>query len=93
MAIGKIEAVDVVGERRIAIRWDDGVIRIVDLSAPISERSVLAPLRTADEFERVQVSADGWSLEWPRGVDFGAPQLRRWADEQAAQAPADPVSA
>ena len=29
--------------------------------------------------------ADGWSLEWPSEIDFGAAQLRRWADEQAGE--------
>jgi hypothetical protein len=39
----------------------------------------------------VAVAEDGWSIEWPVcGVDFGAAQLRRWADEQAGEAmPAD----
>jgi hypothetical protein len=42
-------------------------------------------LRKAKEFARVAVSADGWSLEWPSGIDFGGAQLRRWADEQAGE--------
>jgi len=30
---------------------------------------------------------DGWSIEWPAcGIDLGAAQLRRWADEQAGRA-------
>ena len=32
-------------------------------------------------------SEDRWSVEWPKaGIDLGAAQLRRWADEQAGEA-------
>ena len=35
----------------------------------------------------MRVAEDGWSIEWPdSGIDLGAPQLRRWADEQAGEA-------
>ena len=30
-------------------------------------------------------AADGWSVEWSAGIDFGSTQLRRWADEQAGE--------
>jgi hypothetical protein len=42
-------------------------------------------LRRKGEFARVALSSDGWSLEWPSGIDFGVEQLRRWADEQAGE--------
>lgn len=88
MPIGKIESVAVIGDRKLAARWDDGERLTVDLSALIAERAALSPLRAEDEFARVRISPDGWSLEWPCGVDFGAPQLRRWAVEQTQDATA-----
>lgn len=83
--IGKITSVALIGERRLEIAWDDGHVAPVDLTEAIAAHKALAPLKKKGEFARVCVSADGWSLEWPSGIDFGAPQLRRWADEQAGE--------
>ena len=83
--IGKIENVAVVGDKRLEIAWDDGRAGTVDLAGPIEAHKALAPLKKKSEFARVTVSNDGWSLEWPSGIDFGAEQLRRWADEQAGE--------
>jgi hypothetical protein len=84
-ALGKLSRATTTGPARLDIRWDDGRTAIVDFAALIAERKALAPLRDAAEFAAVRVSEDGWSLEWPSGIDFGAPQLRRWADEQAGE--------
>jgi len=83
--IGKIESVAVLGDKRLEIAWDDGHVAPVDLADVITALKALAPLKKKSEFAQVSVSADGWSLEWPSGIDFGAPQLRRWADEQAGE--------
>ncbi|MGE3142645.1 MAG: DUF2442 domain-containing protein [Hyphomonadaceae bacterium] len=83
--IGKIESVAVIGAQALEIGWDDGRVMRVDFAALARARDVLAPLRDAEEFARVRVSEDGWSLEWPCGVDFGAAQLGRWAEEQAGE--------
>lgn len=83
--IGKITSVAVLGDKRLELSWDDGFIAPVDLSDVIAKHKALAPLKKKSAFAQVRVSADGWSLEWPSGVDFGAPQLRRWADEQAGE--------
>ncbi|MBL8550769.1 MAG: DUF2442 domain-containing protein [Hyphomonadaceae bacterium] len=85
MSLGKIDSVAVVGPMRLEIGWDDGRVAGVDLREVIAERAALKALREEAEFLRVRMSEDGWSLEWPCGVDFGAPQLRRWADEQAGE--------
>ncbi len=84
--IGKITSVALIGEKRLEIAWDDGHVAPVDFSDAISAHKGLAPLKKKGEFARVTGSADGWSIEWPSGVDFGAQQLRRWADEQAGEA-------
>jgi hypothetical protein len=85
MSIGKISSVAVQGPSTLEIAWDDGRRARIDLAPIISARPVLAPLGGPEEFARVAVSADGWSLEWPSGIEFGAAQLRRWADEQAGE--------
>jgi hypothetical protein len=83
--IGKITSVAVIGDKQLEIAWDDAHEAQVDLSDVIAANKKLAALKKKGEFARVAVSSDGWSLEWPSGVDFGAPQLRRWADEQAGE--------
>lgn len=84
-AVGKLKSVVVAGDARVKITWDDGGTATVDLAEVIASHKALAPLRKKKEFARAALSKDGWSLEWPSGVDFGAPQLRRWADEQAGE--------
>jgi hypothetical protein len=83
--IGKITSIAVIGDKRLEIAWDDGHVAPVDFADLIAANRVLTPLKKKGEFARARVSADGWSLEWPGGVDFGASQLRRWADEQAGE--------
>ena len=86
MSIGKITALSVSGSTAITVTWDDGVVAPVELGAMIAERNALSPLADPAEFARVSLSDDGWAVEWPSGIDFGAAQLRRWADEQAGNA-------
>lgn len=85
MSIGKITGVTPVSALVISVAWDDNEMTAIDLAPIIAARTALKPLAQADEFAAVTVSQDGWSLEWPCGIDFGAPQLRRWADEQAGR--------
>lgn len=84
-SLGKIESAALLGGARMEIGFDDGHVAIVDFAPVLEGRKALAPLKAAREFERVRISADGWSLEWTCGIDFGAAQLRRWADEQAGE--------
>ncbi len=83
--IGKITSVAVLGDKQLEVVWDDGRVARVDFSAAIAANKALAPLRKKAEFARVALSGDGWSLEWPCAIDFGAEQVRRWADEQAGE--------
>ncbi len=85
MTIGKLTALTVTGDTRLALIWDDGTSAALDLGPMIAEHKALAPLADHAEFARAALSEDGWSVEWPAGMDFGAPQLRRWADEQAGK--------
>lgn len=88
MSIGKLTAVSVRPDHVIELVWDDGFAAQLDLSELVQRRGALEPLRNPAEFCRGKLSPDGWSIEWPSGIDFGAPQLRRWAvkglDDRAA---------
>jgi hypothetical protein len=85
MSIGKLTAVSIAGGQTLAVTWDDGRTAQVDHAGVIAGRKALAPLGDAAAFAGATLSADGWSVEWPDGVDFGTPQLRRWADEQSGE--------
>lgn len=84
--MGRLTALAVVGELALALTWDDGATDIVDLQAVIASRPSLAALADPVLFAQARLADDGWSVEWPSGIDFGAPQLRRWADGQAGKA-------
>ena len=86
MSIGKLTSLTVTGDHALTLGWDDGASAPVDLAAVISGRKAIGPLADLEEFARAKLSDDGWSVEWPSGIDFGAPQLRRWADEQSGKA-------
>ncbi len=86
MSIGKLKGVSVAGERVLALTWDDGHTAVVDLGGVIADRKALTDLFDPANFGAVALSDDGWSIEWPQGVDFGTMQLRRWADEQSGEA-------
>jgi Protein of unknown function (DUF2442) len=91
MSIGKLKAVSIAGAQALALTWDDGRTEKVDLTGVIAGRTALAPLGDEAVFASAALSEDGWSIEWPGGIDFGAPQLRRWADEQSGEAMAASV--
>ncbi len=85
MIIGKLLHLTANGPQTLTAGWDDGFSATVDLSEIISARKNLAPIHNPTEFAKAAVSSDGWSVEWPCGIDFGAQQLRRWADEQTGE--------
>lgn len=87
MSIGRIESAVTRGDSVLVVEWDDGCRAEIDLGPVIAGRKVLAPLADPEAFHRIRIAEDGWSVEWPAvGIDLGAAQLRRWADEQAGEA-------
>lgn len=83
MSIGQLRDVAIVGPSSLTLSWDDGRVATVDLASVIAGHPALAALAARDHFAAAARSTDGWSVEWPGGIDFGSAQLRRWADEQA----------
>ena len=87
MSIGRILEACTRGEARLALTWDDGGRAEIDLAPIAAAHPQLAPLADPDLFHRIHLAEDGWSVEWPKaGIDLGAAQLRRWADEQSGEA-------
>ena len=86
MAIGKLTSLAVVDTNALELTWGDGHVAKVDLGEVIAGHAGLKPIRAAKAFAKAKLSRDGWSVEWPGDIDFGSPQLRRWADEQSGEA-------
>lgn len=85
MSIGRITSMTPSGRTVFAVTWDDGHRAEIDFAPLAKAHPKLAPLLDPDDFP--VASDDGWSIEWQRsGIDLGAAQLRRWADEQAGEA-------
>jgi hypothetical protein len=82
--IGKLTSIVQAGPWTLALTWDDGATFQLDLTDIIQAESILLPLRQPEQFAQAALSSDGWSVEWPCGIDFGAPQLRSWAETQIA---------
>src|SRR3954462_2542161 len=87
MSIGRIEKAFTRGDAVLIVEGDDNRRAEIDLAPIIAARKVLAALADPEVFHRIRIAEDGWSVEWPAvGIDLGAAQLRRWADEQAGEA-------
>ena len=85
MSIGKLTGIRANGPDTFFVSWDDGHGADIDFGLIVAAHPKLAPLLHEDDYP--VVSEDGWSVEWKQsGIDFGAAQLRRWADEQAGEA-------
>jgi hypothetical protein len=86
MPKGKLVSLAVTGANALTLKWDDGHVARVGLGEVIAGHAGLRPIRATKAFAKAKLSKDGWSVEWPGGIDFGSPQLRRWADEQSGEA-------
>ncbi len=58
---------------RLALQFDDGVAKEVDLEEHLVGE-VFAPLLNPDLFRQVGLNADTGTIEWPNGADF-APEF------------------
>ena len=58
---------------KIKLIFNDGLVKIVDLSEELDE-GVFAPLRDIDTFKKFHISAN--TIEWENGADF-APEFLR----------------
>ena len=86
MSIGKLTGLAVVGPLALSLTWDDGWTAQINLAEVIAGHRGLSGLADPAGFAKAVLAGDGWSVEWPGGIDFGTQQLRRWADQQAGNA-------
>lgn len=86
-ALHDITAVEVVGDFRLRLAFDDQTVGEVDF-ADRSWPGVLEPLGDPDYFSRVRVDPELGTIAWPNGVDLAPEPLY----EEARRNPVAPAS-
>jgi hypothetical protein len=81
-----ITGVEVVGEHRLQLVFADGTVGEVDFTGR-EWNGVLAPLRDADYFARVEVNPDAGTISWPCGVELAPEPLYAQARSHRQSAP------
>jgi Protein of unknown function (DUF2442) len=69
-----ITAVEVIGEYRLRLTFEDGTIGDVDFGGR-EWRGVFEPLKDAAEFARVEVDPEAGTITWPGGLDMAPEPL------------------
>ena len=76
----RVTHVEVVGDHRIRVAFDDGVVGEVDASA-WDWQGVFEPLRDPAFFARVELDAELGTISWPNGADVAPETLHLWVTE------------
>jgi Protein of unknown function (DUF2442) len=79
-----ITAVDVIGEYRLRLTFDDGLIGDVDFTGR-EWRGVFEPLRDPEYFARVAIDPEGGTIAWPNGIDMAPEPLYEEASRNRVQ--------
>ena len=65
----KVKKVEWLGEYKLRLQFNDGKIKIVDLSEDMKKaKNLFLDLVNVDYFK--QVECDGFSICWPNGIDY-----------------------
>lgn len=81
--ICRICNVEVLGEYRLRVVFDDGFARDIDL-APVLAGEMYGALREPREFEKVRVDPEIGTIVWPNGADFDPATLYDWPEYRDA---------
>lgn len=82
-----VAAVEVVGDFRLRLTFEDGTVGEVDFGERVW-RGVLEPLGDPTYFARVTVDTEAGTIAWPNGIDLAPEPLY----EEARLNPAEPAS-
>ena len=83
-AILRIDAVELVGPHSLALRFNDGTSRRVNLLSEL-EGPVFEPLRDPQYFSRVVLDPVAGTVVWPNDADFAPEFLRQLPQEKMAR--------
>ena len=70
----RVTAVDLLGDYRLGLAFDDGTQRIVDLSGELSG-PIFEPLRNPSLFRQVRVDQELGTIVWANGADIAPETL------------------
>jgi hypothetical protein len=80
-----ITAVEVIGEYRLRLAFEDGTVGDVDFTDR-DWRGVFEPLRDPSYFARVAVDPESGTIAWPNGLDMAPEPLYADARRHFVQA-------
>jgi Protein of unknown function (DUF2442) len=67
--IHDIVDVEVTGEHRLRVTFDDGAVREVSLEGQL-EGPVFEPLKDPEKFSQAAIDRDSGTVTWPTGADL-----------------------
>jgi len=82
-AIIHVTQVEVVGDHRLRLGFEDGIEGEVDFSA-LDWRGVFEPLRDPSYFRRVELDRELGTIVWPNGADIAPETLHVRVARQAS---------
>ncbi|NOS99320.1 MAG: DUF2442 domain-containing protein [Phycisphaerales bacterium] len=65
-----VTGVECLENHRLALTFEDGARRELDVTELVPFDGVFAPLRNQDYFRSVRVNSDIGTIVWPNGADF-----------------------
>ena len=77
----RVVNVEVVGEHRLRLAFDDGLSGEIDASN-WAWHGVFEPLRDPSYFARVEVDRQLGTITWPNGADIAPETLHLWVAEE-----------
>ena len=83
----RVTDVQVVGEHRLRVAFDDGISGEIDASN-WAWRGVFEPLRDPSYFAQVELDRQLGTISWPNGADVAPETLHMWVADETKRLPA-----
>lgn len=80
-----VTAVEVVGDHRLRLSFEDGMVAVIDFTAR-EWRGVFEPLRDPRYFARVALDEQLGTIVWPNGADMAPETLHAEAQHNPIRA-------
>jgi hypothetical protein len=81
--IYRIESVERVGVYSLRLRFDDGLVRVIDFELVLAGE-LFGPLRDPEIFAQVKLDPEVHTIVWPTGADFDPATLHDWPEHEKA---------
>lgn len=82
----RVTAVEVLGDYRLGLAFDDGTRRVLDLGNELSG-PIFEPLRNPRLFRQVRIDPELGTIVWPNGADIAPETLHDGFREQPGDRP------